>query len=925
MATLLITKKPSNEYSFIVNGNTSDEILNLRNDLTVVGNKCHFKTSNGANLIKEQNITFSDVTLVATGTFTFVSVYALFSKLKEVGFFDWISGSGTIGGATKFSALDDTFAYFGKAGKAVVVSNDELRLETITIHNYRKFVDLEDTFDVIVPNKMLVTDSAGTGIILRDIPQSQVDNLPFNNRIKTKTGFTLVGRDLTVNPSWEWALQGIDYINLESQVVTFPYSATGLSRIDYVVPNNTNGFNRIIGQESTTPVAPQIPYEGMYVTFVLVTDASVDSNGEPDLSAYATTQYVDGKDAQKVDKVTGKSLLLDTEITRLATLANYTHPANHPPSIITQDASNRFVTDAEKSTWNAKQSALGFTPENVANKNIASGYAGLGVDGKLLSAQLPSITISDTFVTASQAAMLAVIAQTGDVAVRTDLNKTFILKGIDPTLLSDWQELLTPTSAVTTVFGRNGVVTSQLGDYTADQINETATRVFQTVDQRTNNDATSPIQAQINLKAPLASPVLTGTPTAPTATAGTNTTQLATTAFVTGAVSSANGSFVTLTGNETITGQKTFTNASPILLTQNAVAKAIREVNGQAGFSVQGGNASLANGMFNTSMDRGISFSAYGNPSSSGRAFYAQLDPSSTVIPFQVNFNAATTFTLTKEGATTASSFIKSGATTTDALLAGGTTLANPISGTGTNGNIVKWTAAGTQGNSIMQEVGAEIQVNGNIKGGSATFSSSVTANGDGSFNIKRASDDLTVASLSINTITSVAKLNTAYSFLSFETDNIERARFFNGNLLIGSSTNDGFNKLQVTGSAKITSLGGTGSRVVTADASGNLSATNTLDNLTIIPIELGTATTLSSTHNGLPLIITASCTITIPNGLAAGFNTSIITLAGVTVTIALGSSVVLFNNTGLTMPEKLSFTLQARTTTNNYITTGNL
>lgn len=36
----------------------------------------------------------------------------------------------------------------------------------------------------------------------------------------------------------------------------------------------------------------------------------------------------------------------------------------------------------------------------------------------------------------------------------------------------------------------------------------------------------------VNLKAPLASPALTGTPTAPTATPGTNTTQVATTAFV---------------------------------------------------------------------------------------------------------------------------------------------------------------------------------------------------------------------------------------------------------------------------------------------------------------------------------------------------------------------------------------------------------
>lgn len=32
----------------------------------------------------------------------------------------------------------------------------------------------------------------------------------------------------------------------------------------------------------------------------------------------------------------------------------YTHPANHPASIITQDSSNRFVTDAQKAAWDAK-------------------------------------------------------------------------------------------------------------------------------------------------------------------------------------------------------------------------------------------------------------------------------------------------------------------------------------------------------------------------------------------------------------------------------------------------------------------------------------------------------------------------------------------------------------------------------------------
>lgn len=50
---------------------------------------------------------------------------------------------------------------------------------------------------------------------------------------------------------------------------------------------------------------------------------------------------------------------------------------------------------------------------------------------------------------------------------------------------------------------------------------------------------TSAIQTQLNAKAALASPALTGTPTAPTANVGTSTTQIATTEFVAVAVTSA--------------------------------------------------------------------------------------------------------------------------------------------------------------------------------------------------------------------------------------------------------------------------------------------------------------------------------------------------------------------------------------------------
>lgn len=64
------------------------------------------------------------------------------------------------------------------------------------------------------------------------------------------------------------------------------------------------------------------------------------------------------------------------------------------------------------------------------------------------------------------------------------------------------------------------------------------------------------ISTAIASKADLSSPALVGVPTAPTATAGNNTTQVATTAFVTTAVANERTATATLT-NKTITGSLT--------------------------------------------------------------------------------------------------------------------------------------------------------------------------------------------------------------------------------------------------------------------------------------------------------------------------------------------------------------------------------
>jgi hypothetical protein len=62
---------------------------------------------------------------------------------------------------------------------------------------------------------------------------------------------------------------------------------------------------------------------------------------------------------------------------------SYTHPANHSPSIITQDSSNRFVTDAEKTTWNGKADKSSRTSCVVIESDFFSSNASSACPGLL--------------------------------------------------------------------------------------------------------------------------------------------------------------------------------------------------------------------------------------------------------------------------------------------------------------------------------------------------------------------------------------------------------------------------------------------------------------------------------------------------------------------------------------------------------------
>lgn len=147
----------------------------------------------------------------------------------------------------------------------------------------------------------------------------------------------------------------------------------------------------------------------------------------------------------------------------------------------------------------------------AASKNTGTAAGNVPVldgGGKLDTSVLPALSITEPFAVASQAAMLALDAQTGDIAIRSDLNKTFVLKASPASTLANWLEILTPTAAVSSVAGKTGAVVLAAADVGLGNVtNESKATMF-------------------------TSPNFTGNPTVPTQATADNSTKAASTAFV---------------------------------------------------------------------------------------------------------------------------------------------------------------------------------------------------------------------------------------------------------------------------------------------------------------------------------------------------------------------------------------------------------
>ena len=304
--------------------------------------------------------------------------------------------------------------------------------------------------------------------------------------------------------------------------------------------------------------------------------ATVSANDDTLASAKAIKAYVDAVPIGDLTAITVGSglsgtsltgpvpnLTIDTSITVDKTTAQtLTNKTLTSPVLDTAISGTAFLDEDNFASDSAtkvasQQSIKAYIATQVSAGDLTAIVAGTGLTGSSLSGPIPTLTI-DTGTTVDKT--------TAQTLSNKTLTSPIINTAISGTAFKDEDNMSSDSAtAVASQQSIKAYVDSQTSNVTA---SSTTTFTNKTIDEDatgnsiTNlanasikagaaidatkiadgsvtstefqyiNSLSSNAQDQINLKAPLASPALTGNPTAPTQSAGNNSTRLATTAYV---------------------------------------------------------------------------------------------------------------------------------------------------------------------------------------------------------------------------------------------------------------------------------------------------------------------------------------------------------------------------------------------------------
>jgi hypothetical protein len=212
--------------------------------------------------------------------------------------------------------------------------------------------------------------------------------------------------------------------------------------LNLVVPKGNTGNTGAPGSTGPQPWSAPVAWAGS-TSYVDTAPAScvtylgetyVCTTGHTSTGTFDGSKFVKiaakGSDGAGSGSVTNvAALTLGTSGTDLSSsVANWTTTPAITLNVPTASAANRgALSAADWSTFNGKQAALGFTPENSANKGAAGGYAPLDGSSKIASTYLPSYV--DDVLEYADLASFPGTGETAKIYVALDTNKTYRWSG----------------------------------------------------------------------------------------------------------------------------------------------------------------------------------------------------------------------------------------------------------------------------------------------------------------------------------------------------------------------------------------------------------------------------------------------------------------------------------------------------------------
>jgi hypothetical protein len=283
------------------------EILNIVNGGSAVA--YHFSDgSDNALTVLEPGYFFSETNIISPSALTKLHFNNLTIENKDISvFFDKMITSGLF--KFKLSNLSDpnNFVYLSPSNPVLSVeylSFDVSDFNNLHSGNLLNNSDYVLSFD-LASNLVAVTDPlkldkagyTGNAENLDDRLIALENQTDVANVFITRPTFSLaaITNILTINALGEWKINGVVYTNPASVPFPIAFSDAEKTRLVYFVPNNTNGFTEISGVETLgLAIAPELPNDDLYVTYVLVSDSGVSVPETPSPGKTPTLQKVLG-------------------------------------------------------------------------------------------------------------------------------------------------------------------------------------------------------------------------------------------------------------------------------------------------------------------------------------------------------------------------------------------------------------------------------------------------------------------------------------------------------------------------------------------------------------------------------------------------------------------------------------------------------